>query len=80
MHELKMPLQKPPIGPSPHWYWNRRRIGELSECIKNYSEEYCKPGNDAERDREILQLINEWATEISLICNTEIELNKIHVR
>ena len=58
-------MYKPPIGPSPNWFVIPSRIKELSDSIARYT--------DHERigsDKQVTQVIREWATEIICHCDT----------
>lgn len=64
---------KPPLGVTPHWMVNRKRIRELNSAIERCIERVgeCVPGDD---HSEMYLRIAIWAKELSTIALMESEL------
>mgnify|MGYP001019288758 CR=1 FL=1 len=65
-----MDYEKPPIGASPYWYVQQRRIKDLSEAITRYAEYKLF-------DEQYAKLIKQWANEIILCCDNYIKIREI---
>lgn len=72
---LEVSFKEPPIGVSPSWYVIPNRIKELANAISRYSahDRIC-------RDKDVTNLIREWAEEITCHCNTVDKIQDIRER
>lgn len=64
---------KPPIGVSPHWYVYNKRIEELSNAITRYTD-FIMRYNNIKDGRDYYKAIAEWANEIKMLAEIEIQL------
>lgn len=64
---------KPPIGVSPHWYVYNKRIEELSNAITRYTD-FIMRYNNIKDGRDNYNAIAEWANEIKMLAEIEIQL------
>ena len=64
---------KPPLGVSPHWYVYNKRIEELSNAITRYMD-FIMRYNNIKDGRDNYNAIAEWANEIKMLAEIEIQL------
>lgn len=64
---------KPPIGVSPHWFVYNKRIKELSNAITRYTD-FIMRYNNIQDGRDCYNVISEWANEIKMLAEIEIQL------
>lgn len=64
---------KPPIGVSPHWFVHNKRIKELSNAITRYTD-FIMRYNNIQDGRDYYNAIAEWANEIKMLAEIEIQL------
>lgn len=64
---------KPPLGVSPHWYVYNKRIEELSNAITRYTD-FIMRYNNIKDGRDYYNAIAEWANEIKMLAEIEIQL------
>lgn len=64
---------KPPLGVSPHWYVYNKRIEELSNAITRYTD-FIMRYNNIKDGRDNYNAIAEWANEIKMLAEIEIQL------
>lgn len=65
---------KPPLGVSPHWYVYNKRIEELSNAITRYTD-FIMRYNNIKDGRDNYNAIAEWANEIKMLAEIEIQLS-----
>lgn len=65
---------KPPLGVSPHWYVYNKRIEELSNAITRYTD-FIMRYNNIKDGRDYYKAISEWANEIKMLAEIEIQLS-----
>lgn len=65
---------KPPLGVSPHWYVYNKRIEELSKAITRYTD-FIMRYNNIKDGRDNYNTIAEWANEIKMLAEIEIQLS-----
>lgn len=65
---------KPPLGVSPHWYVYNKRIEELSNAITRYTD-FIMRYNNIKDGRDSYNAIAEWANEIKMLAEIEIQLS-----
>ena len=70
-----MSYKKPPLGVSPHWYIYNKRIKELGEAIIRYAD-FTMENINLYDTKEYYALIAKWATEIKLLAEAEVQLEK----
>lgn len=68
-------IQKPPLGVSPHWFVNRKRIEELHEAIGRYIGHIGEHQHIEQHD-QYYKAIAMWSREIETLALLEAELEK----
>ena len=70
-----MVVEKIPLGVSPHWYVNSKRIEELNNAIGRFIE-YIKTNQHTQEHVAYYKAIAMWAREIETLALLEAELEK----